>query len=114
MNKESHDNKLNLQQLPNAEDDASYQIRDLFIGSIDEVTGKRKKIISCDYSNLEVRVLTHFSKDKNLLKMFSDKEDVHGSTAVNMFELDCDSYEVKKKYPHLRQAAKIINFINVA
>lgn len=71
----------------------------------------RKKIMTCDFSNLEMRVLAHFSEDKNLLEMFKSGSDTHGSTAVNMFELDCDPSEVKKKYPHLRQAAKVINFL---
>lgn len=103
--------KPNLQQLPKADEDDKYQIRSVFIGSIDEVTGKRKKIIACDFSNLEMRVLAHFSKDENLLHMFATGADTHGATAVNMFELDCDPSEVKKKYPHLRQAAKILNFL---
>ena len=101
----------NLQQLPKAEEEDKYQIRSLFIGSIDPVTKKRKKIVALDFSNLEMRVLTHFSEDKNLLKMFLNDEDSHGSTAVNMFELPCDPSEVKKLYPHLRQAAKILNFL---
>lgn len=101
----------NLQQLPKADEEDKYQIRSLFIGSIDPVTKKRKKIIACDFSNLEMRVLAHFSEDKNLLEMFASGADTHGSTAVNMFNLDCDASEVKKKYPHLRQAAKVINFL---
>ena len=101
----------NLQQLPKAEEEDKYQIRSLFIGSIDPVTKKRKKIVALDFSNLEMRVLTHFSEDKNLLKMFLNDEDSHGSTAVNMFELPCEPGEVKKLYPHLRQAAKILNFL---
>jgi DNA polymerase I-like protein with 3'-5' exonuclease and polymerase domains len=101
----------NLMQLPSADEEDKYQIRSLFIGSIDPISGNRKKILSFDYSNLEVRVLTHFSGDENLVKMFNNNEDVHGSTAVNMFELDCDPSEVKKKYPHLRQASKILNFL---
>lgn len=101
----------NLQQLPKAEDDDKYQIRSVFIGSEDPVTGKRKKIIACDFSNLEMRVLAHFSKDENLLEMFREGFDTHGSTAVNMFELDCSPNEAKKLYPHLRQAAKTINFM---
>ena len=101
----------NLQQLPKAEDDDKYQIRSLFMGSIDEVTGKRKKIIASDYSNLEMRVLAHFSEDERLITMFKNGDDAHGSTAVNMFELDCEPNEAKKKYPHLRQAAKVINFL---
>lgn len=101
----------NLQQLPKADEEDKYQIRSLFIGSVDPVTKKRKKIVALDFSNLEMRVLTHFSEDKNLLKMFLNDEDSHGSTAVNMFELPCDPSEVKKLYPHLRQAAKILNFL---
>ena len=101
----------NLQQLPKADEEDKYQIRSLFIGSIDENTGRHKKIVALDFSNLEMRVLAHFSEDKNLLEMFLSGSDTHGSTAVNMFELDCKPEEVKKKYPHLRQAAKILNFL---
>ena len=101
----------NLQQLPKADEEDKYQIRSLFIGSIDEVTGKRKKIVALDFANLEMRVLAHFSEDKNLLEMFAKGVDTHGFTAKNMFNLDCEPEEVKKKYPHLRQAAKILNFL---
>lgn len=122
----------NLQQLPKAEEEDKYQIRSLFIGSdylededgnyvcdlseardidMEYCTVKRKKIVAGDFSNLEMRVLAHFSEDKNLLEMFANDADTHGSTAVNMFELNCKPEEVKKKYPHLRQAAKVINFL---
>ena len=125
----------NLQQLPKAEEDAKYQIRSVFIGSLyvkSKETGdmfditpeeaeiyeddpkyevKRKKIIAIDYHNLEMVCLTHFSGDKNLTEMFANDDDAHGSTAVNMFSLDCTPTEAKKKYPHLRQAAKTINFM---
>lgn len=101
----------NLQQLPKADEDDKYQIRKLFIGSVNPKTKKRRKIIAIDFSNLEMRILAHFSEDKNLLEMFNSGQDTHGSTAVNMFELPCDPSEVKKEYPHLRQAAKVINFL---
>ena len=124
----------NLQQLPKAEEDDKYQIRSVFIGSLyavnkfsgalfdvtpeeankldkEDFEVKRKKIIAIDYHNLEMVCLTHFSKDKNLTEMFTNDDDAHGSTAVNMFELDCTPTECKKKYPHLRQAAKTINFM---
>ncbi len=101
----------NLQQLPKAGDDDKYQIRSVFIGSMNEKTGKRNKIIALDYHNLEMVCLTHFSGDKNLSEMFANDDDAHGSTAVNMFGLDCTPVEAKKKYPHLRQAAKTINFL---
>lgn len=121
----------NLQQLPKANEDDKYQIRSVFIGSpyfcdedghyLCDVTDadaslahnavKRKKIIALDYHNLEMVCLTYFSKDKNLTEMFANDDDAHGSTAVNMFNLDCTPVEAKKMYPHLRQAAKTINFM---
>ena len=101
----------NLQQLPNAGDNDKYQIRKLFIGDVDE-SGVRKKIIACDYANLEIRVNALFSRDKKLLEMFANGDDVHGSTAVQMFELDCKPNECKKKYKALRQAAKVLNFLD--
>lgn len=100
----------NLQQLPKANEDDKYQIRSVFIGGINE-HGRRNKIIALDYHNLEMVCLTHFSGDKNLSEMFANDDDAHGSTAVNMFGLDCTPVECKKMYPHLRQAAKTINFM---
>ena len=100
----------NLQQLPKANEDDKYQIRSVFIGSVND-SGKRNKILALDYHNLEMVCLTHFSGDKNLSEMFANDDDAHGSTAVNMFGLDCTPVECKKKYPHLRQAAKTINFL---
>lgn len=126
--------KPNLQQLPKAEEGDKYQIRSVFIGGkyvADAYTGEyiadlkdyeepidedkvyvdRKHIIAIDYHNLEMVCLTHFSGDKNLTEMFANDDDAHGSTAVNMFNLDCTPVECKKAYPHLRQAAKTINFL---
>lgn len=101
----------NLMQLPNASDEDKYQIRDVFIGEIDKNTNKRKHIISIDYSNLEVRVIAHFSQDENLISAFLDGKDLHGNTAKMMFRLDCDANEVKKLYPNLRQQGKVIAFL---
>lgn len=120
----------NLQQLPKAGEDDKYKIRSAFIGSeciVDEDGNfvsdnkefllnpdyrvERKHIIAIDYHNLEMICLRHFSDDKNLTEMFANDDDAHGSTAVNMFQLDCSPSECKKLYPHLRQAAKTINFM---
>lgn len=103
----------NLQQLPKAHgDEDNYAIRKLFIGSIDPITKKRKKIIAVDYSNLEIRCTAHLSGDPLLLDMFAHGKDIHGTTAINMFELtDCEDKSVKQKHPDLRQAAKVLNFL---
>jgi DNA polymerase-1 len=98
----------NLQNLPRVDEDNPdgdpYNIRALFVAE------KGKSIIAGDYANLEVRVLAHLSEEPNLLDMFAAGQDLHGATAVNTFNLDCDPNEVKKKYPHLRQAAKPVRF----
>ena len=82
-----------------------YEIRDAF--EADE----GKVLVAGDWSNLEMRVLAHFSQDPLLLNMFATGVDAHGDTAKNMFNLDCSVAEVKKLYPHLRQQAKTINFL---
>lgn len=63
------------------------------------------------YSNLEMRLLAHFSQDPYLVETFINDEDAHGATAVNMFQLECSAGEAKKKYPSLRQISKTINFL---
>lgn len=99
----------NLQQIPNAGEEDAYNIRSLFVGDIDDYD--QEDIISCDYSNLEVRVMAHFSKDEGLLNAFEHKVDLHGNTAKLMFRLDCDANEVKKKYPKFRKMGKVIAFL---
>lgn len=103
-------NSPNLMQIPNAGEDDRYNIRSLFVGDLDEYD--QEDIISCDYSNLEVRVMAHFSKDEGLLNAFEHKVDLHGNTAKLMFRLDCDANEVKKKYPKFRQMGKVIAFLD--
>ena len=102
-------NNPNLMQIPNAGEEDAYNIRSLFVGDIDNYD--QEDIISCDYSNLEVRVMAHFSKDEGLLNAFEHKVDLHGNTAKLMFRLDCDANEVKKKYPKFRQMGKVIAFL---
>lgn len=91
-----------------------YEIRSLMIPD-----NENEVIIASDFSNLELRVLAHFSKDPALLDAFDPKynnghgKDVHGNTAVVMFGLDCDPDECKKKYPKERQVGKTINFLLV-
>lgn len=84
-----------------------YEIRDVFIPDDRD----NEVVIALDYSNLEMRLLAHFSQDPYLMETFVQDHDAHGSTAVNMFQLDCEADKAKKKYPTLRQIAKTINFL---
>jgi DNA polymerase-1 len=63
------------------------------------------KILSADYSQIELRVLAHFSEDPNLVKAFEENRDIHAYTATLL-------YGVKEKdvTREMRNAAKTINF----
>ena len=68
--------------------------------------GKGKgRILSADYSQIELRVLAHFSGDPNLTKAFAEDRDIHTFTATLL-------YGVKEKdvTREMRNAAKTINF----
>jgi DNA polymerase-1 len=61
--------------------------------------------ISADYSQIELRVLAHFSQDKNLIQAFLDGRDIHRETAAHLFELPFDQVTNEQ-----RQVGKRINF----
>ena len=61
--------------------------------------------ISADYSQIELRVMAHMSKDTGLLKAFQDGEDVHSKTASEVFNVELDEVTAD-----LRRNAKAINF----
>ncbi len=63
------------------------------------------KLMAADYSQVELRVMAHFSKDVNLIKAFRDKLDIHQMTADKVLGggLFDDPVEQRKK-------AKVINF----
>lgn len=87
-----------------------FEIRGAFIPDDSE----EECVIALDFSNLEMRLLAHFSQDPYLMETFIHDHDAHGATAVNMFQLDCTPDEAKKKYKALRQIAKTINFLNTS
>ncbi|MFN4196612.1 MAG: DNA polymerase I, partial [Caldimicrobium sp.] len=62
-------------------------------------------IISADYSQIELRILAHYSQDKNLLTAFAEDKDIHAFTASEIFGAPID-----KVTPEMRRVAKIINF----
>ena len=63
------------------------------------------QLISADYSQIELRVIAHLSKDKNLLKAFKEGQDIHSSTASEVFGVDIKEVELDQ-----RRSAKAINF----
>ena len=88
----------NLQNIPIRTEDGR-RIRQAF-----EAT-KGNKIISADYSQIELRVMAHLSKDEGLLEAFNQGEDIHAKTASEVFDVSLEEVT-----PDLRRNAKAINF----
>src|SRR6185503_14711722 len=63
------------------------------------------KIVSADYSQIELRIMAHISRDAGLLKAFAAGEDIHRATAAEIFGLDPKDVDAEK-----RRYAKVINF----
>lgn len=63
-------------------------------------------IFSCDYSQVELRVLAHVSGDENMQEAFKTGYDIHAHTAMKIFHLDSPN-EVT---PNMRRHAKAVNF----
>ena len=88
----------NLQNIPIRTEDGR-RIRQAFEPS------KGHKFVSADYSQIELRVMAHMSKDEGLLTAFQDGEDVHSKTASEVFNVDIEAVTTD-----LRRNAKAINF----
>ena len=83
----------NLQNIPTNKE---INIRNGFIAS------KDKYLVSLDYSQIELRLLAHFSEDETLINAFNENKDIHLETAIKIFGKD--------KAKEMRGVAKSINF----
>lgn len=75
------------------------KIREAFIAPTDF------KIVSADYSQIELRIMAHYSQDPALLYAFTHGLDIHASTAAEVFGVD-----IKEVTDDMRRSAKTINF----
>lgn len=62
-------------------------------------------LVSCDYSQIELRVLTHFSRDENLTRAFEHNLDVHAAVAAKLFRVPLEQVD-----SDMRRVAKTVNF----
>ncbi|MGK2923561.1 MAG: DNA polymerase I, partial [Methyloceanibacter sp.] len=69
------------------------------------VAEKGKKLISADYSQIELRVLAHMADTPTLRQAFADGLDIHAMTASEMFGVTIEGMD-----PGIRRRAKAINF----
>ncbi|UNI40821.1 DNA polymerase I [Klebsiella pneumoniae] len=88
----------NLQNIP-VRNEEGRRIRQAFIAPEDYV------IVSADYSQIELRIMAHLSRDKGLLTAFAEGKDIHRATAAEVFGLPLDSVSSEQ-----RRSAKAINF----
>nr|WP_319384904.1 DNA polymerase I [uncultured Roseibium sp.] len=88
----------NLQNIP-VRTEAGRKIRQAFISA------KGHKLVSADYSQIELRVLAHMADIPQLKKAFEDGLDIHAMTASEMFGTPIEGMD-----PMVRRQAKAINF----
>jgi len=88
----------NLQNIPIRTDDGR-RIRRAFVAP------PGRKILACDYSQIELRIMAHLSEDPGLVRAFEQGVDVHRATAAEVFGRALDEVT-----PNERRAAKAINF----
>jgi DNA polymerase-1 len=69
------------------------------------IAPSRRLIVAADYSQVELRIMAHFSGDETLIRAFSQGEDIHRATAAEVFEVPVDQVT-----PEMRRRAKAINF----
>ncbi|MBU1125660.1 MAG: DNA polymerase I [Candidatus Omnitrophica bacterium] len=69
------------------------------------VSGAKRFFLSCDYSQIELRILAHLCKDKALIQAFHQGKDIHVATAALIHGL-----EEKEVSSSMRDTAKRVNF----
>jgi DNA polymerase I len=69
------------------------------------VAEKGARLLSADYSQVELRVLAHVAEEEVLKEIFAAGEDVHAATAAEVFEISRDEVDVGQ-----RSKAKMVNF----
>lgn len=90
----------NLQNIP-IRTELGRQMRKAFVASTPEL-----RLVSCDYSQIELRLLAHFSEDPRFLQAFHEGGDIHAQTAVEIFNLT----DLSQVTAEMRRIAKTTNF----
>lgn len=92
-------NNPNLQNIP-IRDKRGQKIRKAFVPS-----SENHILLAADYSQIELRIMAHFSQDKKMIEAFEKGEDIHTATAARIFKT-----ETKNVNAEMRRKAKAANF----
>ena len=88
----------NLQNIP-IRNERGKEIRKVFIPD------EGCTFLSADYSQIELRIMAHLSKDKNMIEAFNKGQDIHAATASKIFKIPLEEVT-----PDMRRKAKTANF----
>jgi DNA polymerase I len=91
-------NNPNLQNIP-VRDERGREIRKAFVPEKEHI------FLSADYSQIELRLMAHLSKDKSMISDFLSGNDIHAATAAKIFGV-----EIKDVTREMRSSAKTANF----
>jgi DNA polymerase-1 len=88
----------NLQNIP-IQTDLGNEIRKAFVAD------KGMKLVAADYSQIQLRIAAHLSRDKSMMDAFKSGADIHTTTAARIFGVAADAVTSE-----MRRQAKVINF----
>ena len=88
----------NLQNIP-VRDEEGKELRAIFVAE------KGKTLVSADYSQIELRLMAHFSGDKTMQSIYNEGGDIHAMTAALVFNVP-----MEKVTSEMRRKAKAVNF----
>ncbi len=88
----------NLQNIP-VKTELGQEFRKVFIAE------KGCRLISLDYSQLELRIVAHIAQDEKMIEAFKKEIDIHTETAAEVFDVP-----LEKVTPEMRRKAKALNF----
>ena len=89
----------NVQNIP-VRTELGRRVRSAFVAQDEDWT-----LLGADYSQIELRILAHYSRDAGLMSAFLNGEDIHAATAASVYDVPIGSVDAE-----MRRVAKIMNF----
>ena len=89
----------NVQNIP-VRTELGRRVRSAFVAEDEDWT-----LLAADYSQIELRILAHYSRDEGLMSAFRNGEDIHAATAASVYDVPISSVDAE-----MRRVAKIMNF----